>query len=339
MERYFLGNNTAYGFKGFYEDELRRRDPVVLLKGGPGTGKSSILKRVAAEAKRQGYDCELWYCSGDPSSLDGVMIKELNAVVTDATAPHASGAELPAIKDFIVDLASSLSHEKLAPNRDKIEEFFAIKRAAFKRAYRHLRLAKCHMDNVYEIERDGVKEEDIRAYAALFAANLRETCRCVREGGARRRLFARAISPAGENCYFDHLRGKKIYKVSGGSLACALFMAELEALIKGGTSTQNPLEPKITECITAGNIAVTCDAGYLARDVYENINLSVYEDHADIEAAEEELNASQVEIALASEALERAREAHLAAEKYFISAMDFENNDRLYKQIIGILGM
>ena len=40
MERYFLGGNTASGFKGFYDGELERIDKVVLLKGGPERGKA-----------------------------------------------------------------------------------------------------------------------------------------------------------------------------------------------------------------------------------------------------------------------------------------------------------
>ena len=108
MERYFLGNNTAYGFYGNYEQELKDKNKVVLLKGGPGTGKSTILKRLAKEAEDRGVDYELWYCSGDPKSLDGVLVKDLNIAVVDATAPHATGADLPVIKDVIFDLATSL---------------------------------------------------------------------------------------------------------------------------------------------------------------------------------------------------------------------------------------
>ena len=61
MERYFLGNNTAYGFLGNYEQELKDKHRVILLKGGPGTGKSTILKRIAKEAEARELDYELWY--------------------------------------------------------------------------------------------------------------------------------------------------------------------------------------------------------------------------------------------------------------------------------------
>ena len=47
MERYFFGNNSGYGFFNLYEKELKSKDKVVLLKGGSGTGKSSMMKKIA----------------------------------------------------------------------------------------------------------------------------------------------------------------------------------------------------------------------------------------------------------------------------------------------------
>lgn len=339
MERYFLGNNTAYGFQGYYEETLKSVDPVILLKGGPGTGKSSMLKKIAKDARDKGYDVELWYCSGDPDSLDGVYIKELNAAVTDATAPHATGADLPKIKDHIYDLASSLSRDKLVPVRSEIEGLLARKKASFQRAYQHLRLAKCHLDNIFELEAAGVREADVRAYAAVIAAGFRDSCPAVRRGAGMRRLFARAITPDGENAYFDHLRGRKIYRVCGGERATAVFMAELAGLLPCGALLLNPLEPSVVEGILLDKIAVVKDVGHMASEVYENINLGVYETTLDKDAVKEETSSMLIELAFAKEKLNRAREAHLSAEKYFISAMDFDNNAAILTAIEKQLGL
>ena len=61
MERYFLGNNSGYGFFNLYENELKSTNKTVLLKGGSGTGKSSLLKKIAKKAKAMGLDYELWF--------------------------------------------------------------------------------------------------------------------------------------------------------------------------------------------------------------------------------------------------------------------------------------
>ena len=169
MERYFLGNNTAFGFKGNYEQELKDVKKAVLLKGGPGTGKSSMLKKLAAEAKSRGMDTELWFCSGDPDSLDGVYIKQLDVAVVDATAPHATGADLPMIKDFLFDLAAGLSHEKLLENREEIEALLSCKKRHFIRAYQHLKSAFVHYGNQIELEKEGLDESEVRAFAASYS--------------------------------------------------------------------------------------------------------------------------------------------------------------------------
>ncbi len=332
MERYFLGNNTAYGFVGNYEDELKDKSRVILFKGGPGTGKSSMLKRIAAEAKRKGFDYELWYCSGDPSSLDGVYIKDTNMAVVDATAPHATGADLPKMKDFIYDLATSLDEGKLKEHREEIVHLLKFKKHYFMRAYQHLNTALCHKNNAIALESEGLKKANIRSYAAVLAAELRQDVMTV--GAHRRRLFVHAISPSGMNCYYDHLIGKKIYRVGGSDAACNIFFDQLTGLLDGGTAILNPLDAKNSDGFMIGNVAVVRDVGHLADKVYETVNLSVYEGACDIEAIEEERNNVILQVAFAEEQLNKARSMHLECERYFIGAMDFANNDRIYGEIL-----
>ena len=330
MERYFLGNNTAYGFVGNYDDELRNKNKVVLLKGGPGTGKSTILKKVAAEAKSKGLDYELWYCSGDPASLDGVYVKQLGTAIVDATAPHASGADLPKIKDFLYDLAGSLSHEKLKEYKDTIEKLIADKKWHFMRAYQHLKVALCHFNNQIQLEMQGLKVENIRAYAAAMASDLRSKCKDVT---ARRKVFTSAICPKGESVYYDHLRDKTVYKVDGGAAAKKIFFEELAGHTVGGTVILNPLDPNVIDGLVYGPVAVVGDVGHMKNSVNENVNLKVYGGAQATAAIEEEKNGVITQIAFCEEQLEGARECHLGTEKYFVSAMDFDNNDKIYRDI------
>ena len=53
MERYFLGNNSGSGFWNEYDGELKMMDKVALIKGGSGTGKSTIMKKIAAFAQKK----------------------------------------------------------------------------------------------------------------------------------------------------------------------------------------------------------------------------------------------------------------------------------------------
>lgn len=87
---FFLGANTPAGFYSLYDQMIEpgtaRR--IYLLKGGPGCGKSSLMRRVARALEAGGEPVEYILCSGDPDSLDAVIFPNLRAAVVDATAPH-----------------------------------------------------------------------------------------------------------------------------------------------------------------------------------------------------------------------------------------------------------
>ena len=88
--RYFLGANTPSGFYSLYHelsdpDKFKR---VYVIKSGPGSGKSTLMRRVGRHARAAGYDVEEILCSGDPDSLDAVIVPALGAAVVDGTSPH-----------------------------------------------------------------------------------------------------------------------------------------------------------------------------------------------------------------------------------------------------------
>ena len=75
----FMGANSPIGFCSFFEEiynPYKNHHPYI-IKGGPGTGKSTVMKKVARKAEEKGYDTELIYCSSDPSSLDGIIVKNI----------------------------------------------------------------------------------------------------------------------------------------------------------------------------------------------------------------------------------------------------------------------
>lgn len=337
MERYFLGNNTGYGFRSYYEQELKKIKTVILLKGGPGTGKSSLLRKLAQKAHDKGMDYEEWYCSGDPTSLDGIYIKDVDVAVTDATSPHATGADLPVMRDIIFDLAQGLDKRILDANVDIIKHILNDKKRYFNRAYQHLKCALCHYNNMIECERAELNERALNRFAAAFAQEI--SIGNDDDGSGIRRLFARAICPSGESAYYDCLRDKKIFKLKGGEYAVAAFINRVSEYTDSATVLLNPLEPLHAEGIIVGDTAVVGDAGQFGDKVSEEINLNIFAGRPDVDAIEEERNACVLSTAFAVEQLNKGRAAHLNAEKYFIAAMDFTNidkqKDRIDKIVFG----
>ncbi|MHB9059512.1 MAG: ATPase, partial [Bacillota bacterium] len=88
IKKVFPGGNTSQGFKSFY-DYIIRPDAtrIFVLKGGPGVGKSSFMRKIATELVDLGFDVEFMCCSSDNGSLDGVVIPAIGVAMIDGTAP------------------------------------------------------------------------------------------------------------------------------------------------------------------------------------------------------------------------------------------------------------
>lgn len=88
--QYFLGANAPSGFYSLYSELLSpdHARAIYILKGGPGCGKSTLMRRVGAQMEEEGVDVEYILCSGDPDSLDAVVLPELQVALVDGTAPH-----------------------------------------------------------------------------------------------------------------------------------------------------------------------------------------------------------------------------------------------------------
>ena len=99
---YYAGGNTARGFYSLYESNLEGLDRVFILKGGPGTGKSTMIKKLGQRWNEAGFDIEYLHCSSDTGSVDGLIIRSIGVGIVDGTAPHVIEPTAPgAIEEYI----------------------------------------------------------------------------------------------------------------------------------------------------------------------------------------------------------------------------------------------
>lgn len=88
--QYFLGANAPTGFYSLYDHLLSPEEAraIYILKGGPGCGKSTLMRKIGAWAEESGLETEYVLCSGDPDSLDAVLLPQSGVAIVDGTAPH-----------------------------------------------------------------------------------------------------------------------------------------------------------------------------------------------------------------------------------------------------------
>jgi len=102
LVKVFPGGNTAYGFHSFY-DYIIEPDAtrIFVIKGGPGVGKSTFMRKIGETLLEQGFDCEYHCCSSDNGSLDGLVIPAIRVALLDGTAPHVVDPKNPGAVDEI----------------------------------------------------------------------------------------------------------------------------------------------------------------------------------------------------------------------------------------------
>lgn len=320
----FLGANGAEGFFSYYETRLADIRRVYILKGTPGSGKSTLIKKVGAAAEALGMRAEYWHCSADSGSLDGVYIRAVDAAVVDGTSPHVIDASLPLTKEFIVNLGDCLDDGKLSPFSQKLKKLAIAKKQCFSRAYLHLKCALCDTKLLESYYLPYIDLEKIEELARERKAGLIWR-------GKTTKQFMRSLTPEGRVCFDNSLVEKELVTLHAANpLLIKLFLAALTAGEKGYDGYYCPLEPKELDAVAVGNVAFS-----KKRAAGEVINLNRALCEIPEIAAENEIKnrIAAAENRAVSE-MAAAKAFHAEMETYFIAAADFKKLDSVTNELI-----
>lgn len=148
IQAYFLGANSADGFFSCYDCFCSdANDFLYIIKGGPGSGKSTFMKKIGAAAEAVGLDVEYVRCSGDPDSLDGVYLPQRHLGYVDGTAPHVIEPKYPGVSGCYLDFSRFFDVESLRCNAGSIRRLGAAYKAAYRKAYDRLAVHAEHKEN------------------------------------------------------------------------------------------------------------------------------------------------------------------------------------------------
>lgn len=331
MERYYLGSNTAKGFCSLYEGALKDMKHTVLLKGGPGTGKSSLIKKVAEEGTKRGYEVELWHCSGDPLSLDGVYIKGLEKAVVDATSPHAIEPKIPVVKESIVNLLDCVDKNKIEQDAYTLEKHINDKKQCFVSAYEHLNIALCYYKRIERTLLESIDMSRLRMSTrrVVDEVKMKSVCGGRRKTGLDR--FDTAITPDGKHGYFDHLNDREICVIKGEDVSVNLFLKELVRAVTPDVIFHDGFYGDSLSGILVHDLAIVKNVG--AHSPHRVIDLTLYEGDKRFQIGYSKMSMDE-EIATAVGDIKEARMIHGKIEKHYVDAMDFDHLNEIASKVV-----
>ena len=171
---FFAASVGGAGFRSRFDAIFapEKYDAVYIIKGGPGTGKSTFMKKIGAEAERRGMSPEYYFCSSDVESLDGVVIKEKRACVLDGTAPHVTDPKYIGACGHILDFSAAFDIPRLKEKRGEIERLTAISGEAYARAYADLRAARELLAEEIRVCRACFLDKKAAAFAGRILAGM-----------------------------------------------------------------------------------------------------------------------------------------------------------------------
>lgn len=200
----FPGGNTPLGFYSYYDNiiDKKKATSVYCLKGGPGMGKSSYMKKVAKEFQDMGERIEYLHCSSDPHSLDGIHIADYGIVMIDGTAPHVVDPVYPGAVDEIINLGRFWNLKGIRAHKDEIISTQHNISYEFSRAYKFLAAAANIDDDTNVIYQNATDEDELDKISSYLTEKI---FKGTGKGDSKRtrRIFASAITPAGLVNYAD----------------------------------------------------------------------------------------------------------------------------------------
>lgn len=344
----FAGNNSSMGFFSYFDHIISLEDAnrIYILKGGPGVGKSSFMKKFGREMLSRGYSVEYIHCSSDNDSLDGLLIPELKIAFIDGTAPHIVDPRVPGAVDEIINLGIYLNSKELEKHKTKIMQINKNISLIYKSAYRYLSAANSIFEEINSIYDKFTDEEKFFNICNESINKIFSNVPSKGKYGKTRKIFSEAYSSSGFIDYTNSLcQDLTTYAVVGENhnyVTNLLEIAADEAVKKGydieccyfalsPEKLQHVIIPELnTAILSAENcIGINCTNAINLHDIMDTEKLKSH-----ISEIENNMHLYDLLIKKALEKLSETKKYHDLLEVFYVNCMDFKGVDSCFEQLL-----
>ena len=333
--KYFLAANSCEGFISNFSDccSAEENYKVYIIKGGPGTGKSSFMRHIANKGLEKNLKVVVCPCSSDPNSLDAVIFPDKKIVIMDGTAPHTVDPKFPGICEEILNFGEFWDSDKLKIHQNEIINVTNKNKQKHKTASRYFRAAgylftdnlNCALDITDEKKvisfankfikkhipnKIGASKEDIRYYGGLTPKGIISFC----------------------NCVLNETDNNFIISDDYGAVSKIFFSYLREKLLKSGYNIITVKNPFLPSTLIDGIIIPELSLSVLREYEFGQFYTGIRRIHAKrfLKSAnlKTHINFNRKAIrellTAGCDNLKEAKEIHDRLEKYYIDAMNFD---------------
>ncbi|WRS26752.1 hypothetical protein U6B65_10445 [Oscillospiraceae bacterium MB08-C2-2] len=349
---FFLGANTPQGFVSRFDQLADTRDGwrSLIIKGGPGSGKSTMMKTIAANLDQEGEPLEMIHCSSDVDSLDAVIDHNRRFSIADGTSPHVIDPKYPGAFESIIDLTSCWDDSKLFACRDEIIPLAQRCSRCHEHCCRFLAAAGSLMSDTYRLALECVNTQKLASHCARLA--LKEFKPLKNAVPKERVRFLTAVTNKGVVSFTDTAKKlcDRVYLITDdyGAVSRLMLTAMRSKALEAGydvISCYCPLAPfdKLEQLfipkLRIGFMTSNRFHNYEeAFDPYRIINYQRFTDNHSFKQKRKRISfnrkvAAQM-VEQAQNLLAEAKTHHDELESYYIAAMDFKKAESLTEKTI-----
>jgi len=340
----FTSSHTGNGFYTFIPGLLEGVRKIYVLKGAPGTGKATFIRRLGDSLLEQGYAVEFWMSAEDPVNPEGVYIAQIETAIVNGNLPVAIDPKYPGLTGSIVNLSDYLDGLDINKYGHEIMELINQVEKQTIQAGSFLQQASAIREEALQAGDERIDDKKLQQLIIRLENEI------LKEQSGEKHYFATSITPEGIINYVDeiscHCKIRYLLKGKPGAekviREMALRAREAGYFVKYYHCGLDPLRvimiiithPQIA-IIEAGNMEISVRPGDRIIDMAECLDEFC-------QPAQEQDNTifgRQYESLLlkAQTELETGHKARKNLKRLYSAAMNFESTEQKRQEILDII--